>query len=798
MELAVPMSAARRKLSLSAPYQMLGRNEAGPPGLSRTSPQGAAVWAKEMRELQLWGGHECTVNRVGDNYYDQTRRSGHQDRLSDLDRFAELGVKALRYPVLWERIAPERPDTFDWAWTDERLGRIEDLGISPIAGLLHHGSGPSYTNLLDPGFAPGLASFARAVAQRYPHVRDWTPVNEPLTTARFSALYGFWYPHLTDEGAFWTALLNEIDGVRLAMAEIRKVNSAARLIQTEDLGHTYATAAVSHQAEFDNNRRWMTWDLLGGRVVKDHPMWRRLVRFGLEDRLRRIADAPCPPDVLGVNHYLTSDRFLDHRLEAYPAWTHGGNGRKRFADVEAIRVLTPAPGGLEGALEEAWARYGRTMAVTESHTGCTREEQLRWLVEAWDVARTLRTNGVDIEAVTAWALLGSYDWNSLLTQPTGHYECGAFDVRNGTLRPTAVATTLRALTDPAVETPPAAAGAGWWRRDIRLIHAPARAATRSHEPRRIWRAPANPSRPLLITGGSGTLGRALARACEWRGIEYVLTSRSMLSLDDGPGIERALDLYAPWAVINAAGWVRVDDAEREAAACFAANAAGAVRLARACHGRGLPFVGFSSDLVFDGERVGPYAESAPVNPLNVYGASKVEAEREILGMGGRALMVRTAAFFSGSDPHNFAAHLVSSLAEGRAFAAANDLVVSPTYVPDLTEAVLDLLIDGETGLWHLANQGDVTWFEFGQQIAEACGFGRTAIEPRAWRSFGWAAPRPASAPLTSERGLILPSLEHAIDRYAAVMRSELPARSAQQRRSANASDSESLTAAAAF
>ena len=71
--------------------------------------------------LALWGGYECTVNRVGDQWFDQTLRSGHQDRAEDLDLFAGLGIRALRYPALWERISPDRPEERDWRWTDERL-----------------------------------------------------------------------------------------------------------------------------------------------------------------------------------------------------------------------------------------------------------------------------------------------------------------------------------------------------------------------------------------------------------------------------------------------------------------------------------------------------------------------------------------------------------------------------------------------------------------------------------------------------------------------------------------------------
>jgi dTDP-4-dehydrorhamnose reductase len=276
--------------------------------------------------LELWGGHECTVNRVGDAWRDQTALSGHDLRLSDLDAFAALGVRRLRYPVLWERVAPEAPDRLDWTWSDARLQRLRELAIEPIVGLVHHGAGPRYTELLDPGFAEGLGRFAGEVARRYPWVRDWTPVNEPLTTARFACLYGVWHPHRRDEQALWTALLNEIDATRAAMRAIRAVNPAARLIATDDLGYTHATPARARQADFENERRWLSWDLLFGRVVPGHPMHRYIAAQGLADRLAAIADDPCPPDIVGVNHYLTSERFLDHRVRRYPAPLRSGAG----------------------------------------------------------------------------------------------------------------------------------------------------------------------------------------------------------------------------------------------------------------------------------------------------------------------------------------------------------------------------------------------------------------------------------------------------------------------------------------
>lgn len=719
---------------------------------------------------ELWGGHECTVNRVRGRYFDQTVRTGHHDRVEDLERFASLGITALRYPVLWERVSPNRPDEADWAWTDERLHEIRRLGMRPIAGLIHHGSGPAYTHLLNEGFAEGLARHAAAAAQRYPWIRDWTPVNEPLTTARFSALYGHWYPHARDEGAFYTALLNQIDAVKRSMKAIRAVNPAARLIQTEDLGHIHSTPHLAYQADHENARRWLGWDLLVGRLEPDGLMMRRLESLGLGDRARALLDDPCPPDVIGVNHYLSSERFLDQRVERYPRHTWGGNEREAYADVEAVRVAAPGPLGFERLLEMAWERYGLPLAVTECHNGCTREEQMRWLAECWSGAQRLNARGVRVEAVTAWSLLGSCDWNQLLTVDDGHYEVGVFDVRGGVVRETAMAGLCRDLAAGRAPSHPAAQGPGWWSRDIRYAYEPVWLDERP-APRRRWSNPGH-ERPLLITGATGTLGRHLARACEHRGLAYVLTGRDELDLRSEASITAALDDIQPWAVINAAGWVRVDDAETQAAECLEANAYGVERLVRACAARDLPLAGFSSDLVFDGAKGAPYLETDVPTPLNVYGVSKQLAERAITGWE-RGLIIRTAAFFSPHDRFNFADAVVRQLSCRRPFEAAADLSVSPTYTPDLAEATLDLLIDGEAGVRHLASPGRVTWAEFAERIAVALELDPRLVRYRPSAAFGWAAMRPVDVALSSERPGLMRPLDAAIEAFATAVRPTL-------------------------
>src|SRR5687768_296346 len=286
-----------------------------------------------MTALELWAGPECTVNRIGDAYQDQLIASGFAQRLDDLDRLASVGAKRLRFPLLWERTAPE-PGVFDWAWSDARMDRMRELGLGVIAGLLHHGSGPRHTSLLDPQFPQKLAAYARAVAERYPHIAAYTPVNEPLTTARFSALYGLWYPHHRDDKSFVRALLNQVRATVLAMRAVREINSQAQLVQTEDLGHIESSPRLRYQAEFENLRRWLSFDLLTGRVDAQHPMRHYLRNHGAsEQELQDLVDHPFPPDIVGINCYVTSERFLDERFWLYPHHMHGGNGREKYVDV---------------------------------------------------------------------------------------------------------------------------------------------------------------------------------------------------------------------------------------------------------------------------------------------------------------------------------------------------------------------------------------------------------------------------------------------------------------------------------
>jgi dTDP-4-dehydrorhamnose reductase len=275
----------------------------------------------------------------------------------------------------------------------------------------------------------------------------------------------------------------------------------------------------------------------------------------------------------------------------------------------------------------------------------------------------------------------------------------------------------------------------------------------------------------LITGKRGTLGSAFSRICEQRGLNYQLFSREELDISDMHQIQKAIETFDPWAIINAAGYVRVDDAEKEIEQCFRDNVTGPRNLAMACNRYGLRLLTFSSDLVFNGEKGEPYLEADKVSPLNIYGRSKAEAEKIILTTYGDGLVIRTSAFFGPWDKHNFAIKILQSLETEKEVEVADNITVSPTYIPDLVNATLDLLMDGEKNIWHLCNNGSVTWADFAKQIAIRARKNVKLLKPVSTMTF--PAPRPIYSVLNTNKGIQLPRLEDAIERYFSERREDI-------------------------
>lgn len=420
-----------------------------------------------MKDIELWGGVECTVARFHDRTKSQLKKSGHLDRFEDIDMICDLGITGIRYPVLHEMVCAADSCTFDFSWIRPRLERFRERGVEVIATLLHHGNGAEWTDMLDPHFAEHIAAYARRVAEEFPWIKYWTVCNEPLTTARFCGLYKVWYPHKSSDQDFLRMLYNQCRATILAMRTIREINPDAQLVHTEDLGKTYATPAMVDLARFYNDRRWLSTDLLVGAVDEKHSLWKYLTDHELrEEELYWMQGNSCVPDILGINTYITSERVLDERTEYYPHLPEDAE----FADIEAVRAV-PEILGHYGLLKEAWERYRLPIALTEVQLAAESKDQIRWFGRAWDACHKLKGEGADIRAITAWSVLGAYEWNSLLTRDDNFYEPGAFDVSSGEPVQTELGVMIEKLAKEGEYFNVALRSRGWWEEDERF-HVP--------------------------------------------------------------------------------------------------------------------------------------------------------------------------------------------------------------------------------------------------------------------------------------------------------------------------------------
>ena len=220
-----------------------------------------------------------------------------------------------------------------------------------------------------------------------------------------------------------------------------------------------------------DERRWLTFDLLCGRVDRHHPMFHYMRAEAIPERdILWFMDHPCKPDVVGINYYPTSDRYLDHDMSAYSANRRSSEGP--FVDVEAVRVEGSGLTGAGALLLEAWRRYGLPVAITEAHLGGPVEDQIRWVAEMWRGAREAQREGAECVALTIWALLGSYYWNQLVTCRNGHYEPGVFDVRSGTPMATELARIVRQMAEGKEPRHAALRERGWWHHEGRVVYRP--------------------------------------------------------------------------------------------------------------------------------------------------------------------------------------------------------------------------------------------------------------------------------------------------------------------------------------
>jgi dTDP-4-dehydrorhamnose reductase len=226
-----------------------------------------------------------------------------------------------------------------------------------------------------------------------------------------------------------------------------------------------------------------------------------------------------------------------------------------------------------------------------------------------------------------------------------------------------------------------------------------------------------------------------------------------------------IKMYKPWAIINCAGYVNVDLAESNIKDCLEINTRGVINLAQVCKDNHVKLLTFSSDLVFNGYKLGEYTEHDKPDPQNIYGLSKYLAEHFVLLNYPETLMVRTSSFFSPCDEFNFLSIVFNEISEGRKFIAANDVIISPTYLPHLVNKCLDLMIDDEKGIFHLTNKGAMTWAQFASVAAEHAGFKSEFIIEANINQMNLKARRPSNSALISVKGEFLPAVSKGINEF---------------------------------
>ena len=284
--------------------------------------------------------------------------------------------------------------------------------------------------------------------------------------------------------------------------------------------------------------------------------------------------------------------------------------------------------------------------------------------------------------------------------------------------------------------------------------------------------------PVVVTGPRGRLGRAVLASLGDHAIDSVGVGRPDYDLDYPDAARRLVAARQPGLVFHAAAWTDVDECARQPELAMRRNAVAVAELARACATAGVGLVLMSTNEVFDGERTDGlgYVEDDPPQPINPYGASKLEGERAALAEFARAdatdrlWIVRTAWLF-GPPGNDFPAKIIaaaSQLAAGQPLRVVSDEIGTPTYTVDFAPALISLVAGAPAGVYHLVAAGIASRYEVAAEVVGRCVPG-AALTPISRREFNRASVAPQWAVLDASRassfGVTLPNWRPAISSY---------------------------------
>lgn len=228
---------------------------------------------------------------------------------------------------------------------------------------------------------------------------------------------------------------------------------------------------------------------------------------------------------------------------------------------------------------------------------------------------------------------------------------------------------------------------------------------------------------ILILGSKGQLGWELCSLAPTLGIESEAYDLPEFDITDRSQVIELISSSDAALIINAAAYTAVDRAETEVDLVYAVNQKGPAYLAGACHQKGIPLIHISTDYVFDGEKKTPYVENDIVSPINVYGRSKAEGEKEVINRMSNHIIVRTSWLY-GSHGSNFVKTIIRAAQNNEYLNVVDDQFGSPTYATDLAEALLKISLQYSKnyslpwGIYHYCNAGVISWYDFASTIIE--------------------------------------------------------------------------------
>jgi dTDP-4-dehydrorhamnose reductase len=260
---------------------------------------------------------------------------------------------------------------------------------------------------------------------------------------------------------------------------------------------------------------------------------------------------------------------------------------------------------------------------------------------------------------------------------------------------------------------------------------------------------------ILVTGANGQLGWELTQlAASYPMYEFIFADRSMFDLSKPELFESLILQWAPQAIINTAAYTAVDKAETEQDLANLINETAVAELARITGKNDILFITFSTDYVFNGNATSPYLTDTIIDPVNFYGTTKAQGELMALDVNPNTIIIRTSWVFS-SHGNNFVKTMMRLMKERTTLNVVSDQIGRPTYARDLAIATIKIVnevSDGKKikGVYHFANKGVTSWFEFAQQIKKNAGLSCDLL-PINTAQFPTPAKRPAYSVLDTQK-----------------------------------------------